>query len=721
MTTAFNSASAPKLLADDPYVLPARLTEGKGDRGPRFSDDVWDLRIVLPRTRMGTRLDFTRFTEGDKRQTAKEYLYSRLRNPSGRSGIPMKPTAAYEELTMFARVLRDLRVLEAPRLRDVERHHLTAALALWKRESVHTAAAMVRLLQHVAAHGRFLTRDRLDLVPWDGRSAKAVAGLSKPTENTTPRIPEDAMRALLSAALFYVETASLDIFAAQDELARLGEQHSRRGKAGDGEIRHRLEDFIEQRRSAGRGLPALPLALAHTKPEARIIDGVVQAPNLRMLTLLLRAGHIHHQLPRILEAGQELGWEEGGLGTRISPWPATGRRWRPEMSPATLAGEIVSLRVACWIVIAYLSGMRDVEVRELGRDCAFIEPGADGRLRYKVRGRVFKGRRLSGDEEEWVVLDVVHRAIDVLLRINDDPTHLFGYTGGPNVGYVMLRAVPGRLAVFCAHLDDLFGTEEGPYIPPFTAQPAVLEDSLDDVAAACHGPEVPVDGEAEGTQLLPWAFNTRQFRRTLAWHIAHQPFGVVAGTRQYKHAAYAIFEGYAGTSASGFADEVAADQTVAKLDYVEDLFHDWNEGGRSVGGAAQRIEAEFDRIRAETGDLPGVVSSPTRLRAMLRHLTRTLHPGMLNDCFHQAETAVCNKRAKSPGRPLPMLSMCLQCPNSRRSAVHLPRLLHTRNQARQDFHDIDSLPRLQQIAITEHLSSLTRLIAEIHDEKDGPS
>ncbi|MEU9303372.1 hypothetical protein [Streptomyces sp. NPDC048269] len=636
-------------------------------------------------------------------------------------GLPMKPTGAYEELTLFARVLRDLRGVGAPRLRDVERHHLTAALAVWKQESAHAASAAVRLLQHVAAHSAFLTRDRLGLVPWVGRSAKAVAGLDKPTENTTPRIPEDVMRALLGAALFYVETASRDIFAAQEELARLEQNWSRRSKASDGEVMQRLDAFIEARRAAGRGLPALPRALVHTKPGARIVDGVVQAPNLRMLTLLLRAGHIHHLLPRIMEAGQELGWEDGGLGTSISPWPATGLPWRPEMSPATLAAEIVSLRVACWIVIAYLSGMRDVEVRELGRDCAFTEPGADGRPRHKLRGRVFKGRRLSGDEAEWVVLDVVHRAVEVLLHINDDPTHLFGYTGGPNVGYVMLRAVPGRLAVFCAHLDDLFGTEEGPYLPLVATSASPVEPAPETEAEAPgEDQETPqregCNAAQQETQLMPWAFNTRQFRRTLAWHIAHQPFGVVAGTRQYKHAAFAIFEGYAGTSASGFADEVAADQMVARLDYVEDLFHDWNDGGKSAGGAAQRIEAEFDRIRAELGDLPGVVSSPVRLRAMLNNLTRTLHPGLLNDCFHQAETAVCNKRAKSVGRPLPMLSMCLQCPNSRRSAIHLPRLARARDLAHQDFSDLDTLPPLQRIAITEHLASLTRLIAEINDE-----
>jgi hypothetical protein len=46
----------------------------------------------------------------------------------------------------------------------------------------------------------------------------------------------------------------------------------------------------------------------------------------------------------------------------------------------------------------------------------------------------------------------------------------------------------------------------------------------------------------------------------------------------------------------------------------------------SQGGASARIDAEFARIRRELGDLPGVVSSPTRLRRMLAHLTKTLYP-----------------------------------------------------------------------------------------------
>jgi hypothetical protein len=273
---------------------------------------------------------------------------------------------------------------------------------------------------------------------------------------------------------------------------------------------------------------------------------------------------------------------------------------------------------------------------------------------------------------------------------------------------VLLSNMPPRIRAFRDHLNELFCTPEGLYVPVVTAAPSPDTGPVTD--------DVAQDGTTEEATALPWGFDTRQFRRTLAWHIAHQPFGVVAGARQYKHAAITMFEGYAGTSASGFADEVAAEEAVAKLDYVEDLYHDWNEGGPSAGGAAQRIEAEFDRIRNELGDLPGVVASPTRLRTLLHHLTKTLHPGVLNDCFYQAETAVCRKRAKPLGRPVPMLDMCMRCPNSRRTAVHMPRLERARDMAQAELGEATGLPHLQQLAITEHLATLTRLIAEIDHE-----
>ncbi|MEV3952159.1 hypothetical protein ACH4WW_00420 [Streptomyces halstedii] len=59
---------------------------------------------------------------------------------------------------------------------------------------------------------------------------------------------------------------------------------------------------------------------------------------------------------------------------------------------------------------------------------------------------------------------------------------------------------------------------------------------------------------------------------------------------------------------------------------------------RTGGGAVGRVDAELDRIRRGLGDLPGSITRPARLRMMLQHLTKTLHPGVLSDCFCQPST-----------------------------------------------------------------------------------
>ena len=179
-----------------------------------------------------------------------------------------------------------------------------------------------------------------------------------------------------------------------------------------------------------------------------------------------------------------------------------------------------------------------------------------------------------------------------------------------------------------------------------------------------------------------------------------------------------MFEGYAGTSASGFAAEVAAEQAVARLDYTAELYRDWLNEGRSGGAAAAGINAEFERIRTELADLPGTVADTSRLRTMLDHLATTLHPGILGDCFYRPETALCTKTAKRPGKPLPMLNSCLSCPNARRSSIHLPRLQQARDQARQAIDESRTRPTppLQHAALTGHLHQLDQLIGQIDND-----
>ncbi|WP_336215999.1 hypothetical protein [Nonomuraea sp. LPB2021202275-12-8] len=417
----------PAAISVDVYVLPSHLTEGRAGPGPRFGDDVWDFRPFVPRTTKQARCDFTNMPDEIAVITAKEYLYSRLRRgPSGgqsgrKNDRPMKITNAVPALFKVKLVMRTLRGLGVLRLADVTKEHLAAALAVWMNTSIDSAHAGVNALKQLSAHGPFLSRDRLTVPAWPGRSAKAVVGLRRDRETSTPRIPEHICAPFIKAALFYVDTASADLLAARREIEAL--QTARDTcERGPGEVEQRLRSFIDQRRAHGQGIPALPLQQAHTRPEAAIVDGVVQAPNQRLITLLAEVGlGIKHHKLLLEEAGAELGYEDGGLATHISIWPESGRPWRTPLDGWSLRLELAHLRTACWIVIAYLSGARDAEVRELGRDCAFTEPGADGRLRHKLRGRVFKGRKATGDEAEWVVLEPDHRAVEVLLQFERRP------------------------------------------------------------------------------------------------------------------------------------------------------------------------------------------------------------------------------------------------------------------------------------------------------------
>ncbi|KOG89338.1 hypothetical protein [Streptomyces varsoviensis] len=716
MTTAIPAdARRPStLVPDDAYVLPEHLSESAGCRGPRFGEDVWDFRPFLPRSMDRYRLTFIDTEDPVTVLTVKEYLYSRLRRGTGspkpghRSGRPMKLTNFYSAFWYARSVITTLQDLGVPRLAAATRKDFKAALEQWKKTSANAAALHVLATQHLFAHGAFLSADRLAISPWAGRSALHVAGLKRDSENSTLRIPEYISSPLLKAAVFYVETASRDILAARRELADLKAADKARGRNWRGTAKGKVAQYIDELRASGRPVPALPYKEHHTCPDAEVVDGVVQAPNARLAGLQCGVIETNPALRRMLsEAAKELGYGPGGLHTAVSLWPDSGKPWRAGLGPRELREEIAFLRTACWLVLSFLSGMRGAEVRELGPDCAFTGAGEEGRARFKIRGRVFKGRALSGDEAEWVVLEIVHRAVAVLRQLNDDPTHLFGYRLGD--GFVLAAPTKGgQLDRFRDHVNELFSTADGPFIP----NERVSGDP-------------DHDGEAEdglGDDGVPWSFDSRQFRRTLAWYIAHQPFGIVAGARQFQHAKITMFEGYAGTSASGFAAEVATEEAIAKLDYVEDLYRDWNEGGGSTGGAAKRIDAEFERIRRELGDLPGVVASPSRLRTMLKHLTKTLHPGVLNDCFYQSATAVCRSRATALGRPLPLHNMCLSCPNARRSAIHLPRLITARDQAAReletDVKERSSLTRLQIAALSSYAAELDEVIDGIHPVDD---
>src|SRR3546814_5080320 len=125
--------------------------------------------------------------------------------------------------------------------------------------------------------------------------------------------------------------------------------------------------------------------------------------------------------------------------------------------------------------------------------------------------------------------------------------------------------------------------------------------------------------------------------------IANRPFGTIAGMIQYKHASVAAFEGYAGTSASGFRAEVEAQHRLGQLDDLLDYF-DRRQGGASLGGpAGPRIARTPDDAGVRLGPLPAMIADRARPRVMLASVARTPHFGPPPVCFFVPHTADSNR------------------------------------------------------------------------------
>jgi integrase len=353
----------------------------------------------------------------------------------------------------------------------------------------------------------------------------------------------------------------------------------------------------------------------------------------------------------ILKAAGRLGFEIGGLDTMPSLDSHSQRPWRPRFDYLSLKHEERMLQAACYIVCAYLSGMRDSEIQAMRVGCYQRARSADGLIElHQIKSRVFKGRGIRGGQGQWITIAPVGKAIAILEQLTAVERTLRGSDalwqslGERDGGRHLLGGthILHLLNAFRDHVDELFGSPDTPSIPR-------------------------ADGQ-------PWRFTTRQFRRTVAWYIANRPFGTVAGKIQYQHASIAMFEGYAGSAPSGLQREIDRERALGQLDDIVEHYEAFKRGMKPTGPAAARLLQEFKRVQKDLDDFPGRVVDRQRLRAMLKFFAKTLHVGHLNDCFFEPSTALCLERTGAKDRSAPRLSHCSpdRCPNSCISRRHLP-------------------------------------------------
>ena len=641
----------------------------------RYGDESWDLAPAV--FRENTRLchitaHFGAIDDAGIRNVLRQFLYARLNValPGYRGKLP--PTGLRQLFNRTRRFLEFVRgTLGACDLAHVDR----ALVDRYAREVIAArtrgSAVNAHLLEVVAdlhAYRDHMPGGGLTFEPWRGRSPYIVVGHQHSRENRTPRIPEAVITPLLAWSLRYVSNFAPDILAARAELTRLEARRDTLIAADAGvplderRARHRkrLTAFLNRCRRERRGVPIWTTAHNGTVRRDPATGAVTPSINAHLLHLHMgidaRTEPKLHVLldtgePELIEAAAaKFGLEIGGMDTPIAEDPMSQRPWRPRFDAKTLAHEERMLQAAAYLVCAYLTGMRDCEVQAMRPGCLSLTRDEDGGImRHRVRSTAYKSRSSRGTPAAWVTIAPVAEAINVIEQLAVRAARARGVdtlwpvlslkTGTKShVSSEIVR----QLNAYRDHLNALFGTDQ-PVVPP--------------------GP----DG-------VPWRITTRQFRRTIAWHIANRPFGTIAGMIQYKHASVAAFEGYAGSSASGFRAEVETQRALGQLDDVLAYFDERSAGASPSGPAGPRVARTLDVTRDELQPLPGMIADRARLRTLLASLARTLHVGVLADCFFDPSTALCLKRVTQPEAKAPHTALCepTRCPNACITGRHRP-------------------------------------------------
>lgn len=271
----------------------------------------------------------------------------------------------------------------------------------------------------------------------------------------------------------------------------------------------------------------------------------------------------------IAEAIDELGLDDSTYMTTEIRGRLDGQPWLRGIRYDDVTRFTNRLQTACYIVVAYLSGMREAEIKHMKRGCLSVMRDEDGHpVRYKVTSQAFKGEDTpSGTEATWVVSASVATAVRVLERLQppgqdmlfaQPPAHRSGDTGSSSNSVMGVSATIEGMARLVSWVNEY-----------------CAEHGRDDGIPKVNGND--------------WRLVTKQFRRTLAWTIARQPGGTIAGAIQYRHHSVQMFGGYPGTSASGFRHEVEAEQAIARGEQLGDII--LNPAPQRLTGPAAEPEA----------------------------------------------------------------------------------------------------------------------------------
>lgn len=634
-----------------------------GSEDPRFSDGLWLTAALnrLPNTdRNLHRINFDHlFPDRVHHLTARELVMQLLHRPVRKYG-KRKHT---KSIATILQIISDLKMLYKSmsdsgltRLSQIDRNFIGIYINNLANSGVSTSTQRGRLsvLNLLYEARNLLSVDRIEIEPFPGVGLDKVVGSAASQENLTPRIPEEVIEPLLKWCILYVNDFSDDIIAANslneisrpthslalDELPGLKRIASRMGAAG-------AAVAVARRRMSTERLLKAPTL----DPD----DGDAALGELPDLNGLPAYGiHLSRQAAHeVASEADHLGFDIRKVGLVPGRLGVSGKPWRPPLEGGyDIMLESRLLITACYIICAYLSGMRDSEVQAMKIGCIRHLRDEEGDIiRRYAESREFKGKTEGGKKRTWVVIEQFENAVNVVTRLcalqrlqmKTDYLFIRAHRSRPEERPTLKRRINLDIASLVRHVNEV--------LEPWHGSPAL--------------PRIPIES------FQPIA--TRMFRRTIAWFIAHRPFGTVAGAIQFGHLSTHIFEGYAGTSASGFRQEVEAERKLAQTSDFLEVYEQHKDGRRLAGPGGDELDNELSYLITKLGDFPGRIIDRQQRDRMVEHLSKKFYPGELADCLFDPDEAKCRADLDEIGVREPLRGNCdPYCGNACWREKHLP-------------------------------------------------
>lgn len=610
----------------------------------KFGDDTWSLDPAIPhRHTAGQALHWSNYPRRLRLDT-KLYVFALVnvvdeapRLPNSRSAIPSIKTITKDlvYLRVFLRWLDERNIASISEVtgNDVSDycHYVQAdsgRSSAWKR----TALLAVQRLHAYREH--LPTRSRLPIFrPFGAFTAAQLAGDAGPSAiNRTPRVDASVMQPMLSAALFTVTTIAndvkittrrlLEIRQTANEIATEERRMTVHNQNRWGVSKRQLVGLIPAMRDKGLPLPAV------------LIDNQL-VPDMVGLS---KAGWLERDLLRRETIRHEL--EESGLELR-KDWLVVknfscfeAKQWRRnQLDAGELVGVIRHVITACFLVIAYLSGIRTGEALNLRRNCISRDPKVGLIFMSGIQLKASPERyKRSPNTIPWVVTNEVADAVKVLESLV--PGELL-FPSGQFLSVEWYDTDAGR-----TRTPGSINTDLRDFIAWFNS----------DIAPSIAHPPIPAD--PDGPLTAP------RLRRTLAWHIVHRPGGIIAGATQYGHVRTQIMQGYAGLADAGFTSELNFEQFLLRAEQLHENAERL-EAGEQVSGPAAK---EYRRRVADRPVFAGsTVPSKAQMDTLMRNPALTIHQGAMLTCVYRPESAKCQETGDETG---PNWGQCkLTCSN----------------------------------------------------------